>query len=223
MSTYDWKTNSVAWICGGIGGTFATLLGVAQILTRQVEGKTLGEPLGMFIGLAIYFLLGAFVAWMSGEQVKLKALAIGIGLPAMVSVSGSPCSTPGVVCHGLAFNMISVGSSAYADSLLTRSFTLISPADGGDFVVWLYDRNGNPVGAPTPVQGNSTIVDLPSDASSVAVQGPEGWSATETLSGLSGQQNRLEIGNRSALARGFSQAFNMYSGPYDLDIRKMER
>ena len=88
-------------------------------------------------------------------------------------------------------------------------------------MIWLYDRSGNPVGAATQLGQGETVLAVPSDAYSAAIQGPEGWSATEPLAGVAGTKERLEIGNRSALIRGFSQAFNWYSGPYDLDFKAM--
>ena len=219
MTLSNWKSIAAAGICGGIGGTFATLLGVAQILTKQVEGKVLGETQGLVIGLAIFFALGAFVALASGERVPLKALALGIGLPAMISVSASPCSTQGVVCHGLASNLVSLTGVAFAQSVSGRSLILLSPDGNGEFLVWLYDINGNPVGEAFPLVGEGQSSVLPDDAYSIAVQGPDGWSATEALPALAGQTVQLEIGNRSAFSRGLAQSFNAFSGPYDLDLR----
>jgi hypothetical protein len=203
---------------GGIGGVLAPALTLAQVLmgegTRQLPPSI---PFWL-LGAAILFMLGAAVASVSGEEIPLKAIAIGISLPAMVTVYNQPSNQAATAPPRVAIG--SFVTLAFGQPTGGRQLIVSAPTDLHGFQIWFYGPNG--IMSPSiqaPTAANATIA-VPTEATGVAVQGPKGWSSVEALpaSPANGPMT-LKIGERSDFAISFRQAFGAGSASYDLDLR----
>lgn len=72
---------------GGIGGAFTMLFHTA---CRLIQNDEWSPHFGYCIGIAIFFMLGAFVAWIFDEKNLRKAFFLGLGLPAFLSFAQMP-------------------------------------------------------------------------------------------------------------------------------------
>ena len=216
-------------IYGGVGGAFAPLLFAAQNLTET--GALPSSLMGWMLGVLILFGLGALLAGASGESLPLKALAIGLSLPATVTawqehgtaqqlhliqpaVAGAPAGGSGL--SGL------LVAPALAQTDRNRTLVVVAPPGLGNYEVHFYaprPMTDHPATVAGP-EGRRETIAVPALARSVAIWGPRGWSLPVPLpdSSPSGKLT-LVISERSDFARSAWQAFGASASPYVVSIR----
>jgi hypothetical protein len=213
----------ISWrsaIYGGIGGAFVPIFSEAQNL---VNHKPFDFNLGWFVGLILLFSLGAILANASKEKVPLKALAIGISLPATIngylqqsiaeSAKLAQSSAQPVQNHSVLEMIV---TSAQAQGASRGTLVVDAPAELPNFQIVFYGPAGTIGG---PVQGSQAPVAIPAGASSLAIHGPEGWSLPVAIpASSSGNALKLRISVRSGFVRGFKRSFGASDAPYEIEF-----
>ena len=211
-----WGVVSTA-VFGGLGGVLAPALVLANLLTTDPP-KTVQNPLGWVCGAAIFFALGALVATAAGERNLAKAVAIGIGLPAMVQIKGLPLPDTGTAPGPVSSS--SIGQLVGAAFAQQASSGILSVA--GDNVdlnglnAVFFGANNEQIGVPQPATQNS--IPIPSGSSTVAINGPDGWSTRAQLPNNSGATIKLTVSEHTSFVRSFRQALGLFSGLYEIDL-----
>lgn len=71
-------------VAGGLGGVFTSVYDKAGWL---VAGEAPMWTIGQWLGLLVFFGMGAGVAWLFEEPNRKKAFLLGLGLPAFLTVA----------------------------------------------------------------------------------------------------------------------------------------
>jgi len=215
----NWRST----IYGGIGGAFVPIFSLSQDL---ISKKPFDANIGWFLGLFLLFALGAILANASSEKIPLKALAIGISLPATINgylqqniaeaaklAQSSPHPTE---LHGFLDLVI---ARAYAQAGTGGSLIATVSPDLPTYQIVFYGPAGA-IGSPVTVANGAATIAIPAGASSLAVHGPEGWSLPLAVPPLpAGESVRLSVDRRSTFSRGFRRSFGASDAPYELELR----
>lgn len=89
------KTKVTIGLCGGFGGVAPNLFRLGSALTR---GDGMPE-LTYFIGMMVFFSIGASTALAFGETDTRKAMFLGLGLPAMFQSAAQDVSAAAMESH----------------------------------------------------------------------------------------------------------------------------
>jgi hypothetical protein len=210
---------------GGIGGAFTSLLTLAQNLTGS--GALPPSIFSWILGVIIMFGLGALMASAARELVPLKAIAIGLGLPATinaynqnVTVNALNLSRPALTSSTHAGAVFWI-SPAMAQTNGGRKLIVEAPTSLKSYEIWFYSDRGigdRPVIGP---KSATEQISIPEDALSVSIRGPNGWSLPVALprSSLGGPLT-LKIEERSNFTRSIKQAFGASSAPYEIEVHQ---
>lgn len=219
----DWKIP----LCGGVGGVFVPLFTASQDLrgpTHDPFGG--GHWVSWAFAVLILCVLGAILAWVSRETVPLKALAIGLSLPATITAyqanadrnaltpwqeSQAPVSQPKPV----GFYFV---SPALAQSDPQTFVVSGLPSDTSGYAIRFFGPGG-PIGNIISLSGTDAQK-VPTGATAVALRGPEGWSLPAPIDRPA--QNgvlKLRAHAKSSFIRGFSRAFGGSAAPYEIEVR----
>jgi len=209
-------------IYGGIGGAFVPIFSEAQNL---VNHKPFGFDVGWFVGLILLFSLGAILATASKEMVPLKALAIGISLPATINgylqqnvAERAKLAQESTQLGQKQSFLELVVSSALAQTTGIRALVVNAPAELTNFQIVFYGPAGA-IGGPVQASQSAAPITIPAAASSVAIHGPAGWSLPVAIPASSSSNVlTLKIDVRSTFSRGFRRSFGASDAPYEIEF-----
>jgi hypothetical protein len=216
-------------LCGGIGGAFVPLFTASQDLRGPTHSLAFGGDWQSWaIGVLIMFALGAILAGVSRETIPLKALVIGISLPATITAYAengtanrlakwqqeqtTQVSQP----QRVSFYFVNP-AMAQSDA---KTFVVSGlPSDASGYAVRFFGAGG-PIGNTISLSGADAPKPVPPGATAVALRGPEGWSLPAPIDRPA--QNgvlKLSAHARSNFVRGLGRAFGASAAPYEIEAR----
>ena len=166
------SANFIIALAAGVGGVAPSLIHLAQGFIRptpEVPGPF------YFVGVGIFFGLGALVAFVFAETNARKAFFLGIGLPALVATAQTQGATKSVIAAMI--------PSAYAQVIrpvvpklrpLTPSLTFKSSAECKGCELWFANSRGTIISKQiltSPSTAQKVL--FPKDATSFGVADPK--------------------------------------------------
>lgn len=155
-------------LASGTGGIAPSLVHLAQSLTK--EGSNVPGPL-YFVGVAIFFVLGALVAFFFAETDARKAFFLGIGLPALITTAQTQPSTKNIAdaFFPSAYAQASPTTPSAADALRFKPTTDCKACE-----LWFADREGKIISKQVlePAAGVQAV-EVPKGAAAVGVADPK--------------------------------------------------
>lgn len=135
------------FLTGGFGGIFPNLIDLASTLTG--DNPSLPEPT-YFIGIFIFFLIGAAVTLIWGEKDLKKVFYLGLGLPSFIQLNAASLSanqnpTPTLDTSRAPFIMLATPAYAQTpDSVSTpsvkRTLKIDAPQDASSISVAFFSE-----------------------------------------------------------------------------------
>jgi hypothetical protein len=211
-------------IYGGLGGICMPLMKLAQDL---IDGKSFPQQLatlegfcGWVVGISLFLLIGAAVAWaieQSNSQ-PAKALVIGLTLPATITALGHGGNVG--LGHTALFSIISPAQaqSAVAINTMERLLKLCN----NKCKLLLYDSKGS-ITQVKPLTdalnyNNKSLIISPGTAT-ISLETPKGISSRVAIPETRSGQYILNAEPRSNFSLGLRTALGLPAAPYELELR----
>lgn len=211
-----------ALIAGAIGGVFPNLIRVALDLTAQRPGPIITGPVGYAIGLLVFMILGAGIAWIWQEKRLQKAFYLGIGLPALVQVVGLEKSSKTTDAVSPQFSLV---TSAYAVEIAVnnpvsgRRLAITPRSAEADFAVLFFDESGREISATKVPRSEPQVAGVPEAATSFAIRAGSSQSNREALPNTADATMNVVVEIAVRKGSGFLQALGFErSGAYDIRV-----
>ena len=242
-----WK---IIFATGAFGGIAPILLQLAIDLT---QGRKRVEAIGLsiFIGMAIYAVLGGGLSLIWKETDLKKVFYIGLGLPSLLTIASANVTAPQQPSNPLPAPTISVPQQAPRESSSgpptaevhapesSFAITLIAYAQTNvaarqlivDFVTQSVPTEitraplyiiFEPTGSNAPVQYGQAIASVPPTATSFRIEGTMASSDSIELPNTPGSTTRVRFGAEKRSWYGLFYSLGIKASPYQLTQKNIE-
>lgn len=212
-----WRQFAAAAVVGGFGGSLATIFGVGLALTGRSSKPAQTLDWGFVWGTLIFFAIGAALTMILKEKDLVKALAIGMSIPATIKVNGS--DVPTGIIKPLGSAAITFSMAAFAQPVTGKTLTLDNKTDLNGTLVWFIDPAGKQTSVDLTPLGSNPVIQIPDGSLAFAIQGKAGWSDTLALPANGGQNVTAIVDTRSLFSQSLRQAVGAPSGFYEIELK----
>lgn len=217
-------------VAGGLGGVFTSVYDKAGWL---MAGDAPMWTVGQWVGLVVFFVMGASVVWLFEEQNRKKAFLLGLGLPAFLTVAQTNAG-PGPAPDSTAFlQRMEAFATAHAQERVEEEPGGPEPepaasAGARTLTIKPADDEACPEGTLTFYAETRDLGKIPLDGCTEAIEVPAG----ATHFGIAARQanpNRFELVEGQALEYELRYEYSFWNDlrsglgnlnlrPYDLEL-----
>ena len=195
-------------VFGGVGGIAVPLMNEALKLTNYEREV---PSIGFALGALALFAIGYFVVAALQETVPLKALVLGLSLPATITslIQSSPIGQAGAATPPSAFDL-QIIAPAYAQEITVQ-------APSGEFQMILKDEHYNILEERT-ISSETGPMALPPETRQIEIE-TQDLSFKQAVDPLNEDAKvEVKIEERSDFWRGFLKAFGASGDRYNVDV-----
>lgn len=225
--------NKAAIFAGALGGVGPNVLRLIINYSSPTPQPMISQPFSYCMAMLGFAALGGLVTWGSKEKNFMRALLIGVGLPAMFQVgtlqslpSSSPLppsSAPPMAGTEASFSLI---SSAYAQpppgpstSVPGRTLNLTGDTKIPPYTVAFYGPDNKLRSTQAVTKPASQSVDVPDTATKFALQLGESTSPSYELPKTASALMKAEVKIHERAASGFLQGVGLAKGgQYEIEV-----